>query len=406
MPVRARSRIQTFLLWGASALIVIGAVALFRADLGTGAGPGGERESAAVAVEVEPVERRDLKDVRRFDGNLEANVRYELAPKVTGELRSLEVRIGDTLEPGDLIARLDDQEVAQEVAEAEAGLEVARAQLAESQAALASAERDLNRTRELREREIASAAELEAAEAQVAAERSRVQLARAQIAQQQAALSAAQIRRSFTEIRADWDDGERVVGERFKDPGATVSAGEAILTLLDVSQLRAEAFVTEREYARLMPGQAARLRVEGYPDTDFPAEVARLAPLFSATTRQARVEFTVPNPEGRLRPGMFARLAVEVGRAEDVVTVPREAVIQRGGRSSVFLLKEAEEGPPRVRLVPVETGLRAGGRVEVRPQAEGEAPLSGAVVTLGQHLLADGSRVEVVGEPGNEVAAP
>ncbi|ABM62641.1 efflux RND transporter periplasmic adaptor subunit [Halorhodospira halophila] len=405
MPSRPRTRLQTVLLWVASALILLGAVALFRADLGTG--PTGEgRETAAVAVEVDAVERRDLADVRRFDGNLEAAVRYELAPKVTGELRSLEVRIGDTLEPGDLIARLDDQEVAQEVAEAEAGLEVARAQLAESQAALESAERDLNRTRELRERQIASAAELEAAEAQVAAERSRVQLARAQIAQQQATLSAAQIRRSFTEIRADWDEGERVVGERFKDPGATVSAGEAMLTLLDISELRAEAFVTEREYARLMPGQSARLRVEGYPDTEFEAEVARLAPLFSATLRQARVEFTVPNPEGQLRPGMFARLAVEVGRAEDVRTVPREAVVQRGGQPSVFLLEEGEDAP-RVRLMPVETGLRAEGRIEVRPRDEedGEA-LTGHVVTLGQHLLADGSRVEVVGEQAAEVAAP
>ncbi len=400
---------MTVLIWVVSALVIAAAGYLYYTDLGPQLAEQ-DREPGAVAVEVAPVEQRDLEDVRRLDGALEAASRYDLAPKVTGQLRRLDVRIGDTVAPGDVIARLDGEEAEQEVAEAEAALEVARAQLAESRSALEAAERDLRRTQELRERQIASAAELEAVEAQVAAEQSRVQLAEAQIAQRQAALSAAQIRESFTVIRADWEEeeGERVVGERYKDPGATVSAGEPIVSLLDVSELRAEAFVTEREYARLEPGQQAMLRVDAFPGATFHAEVARLAPLFSATTRQARVELTVPNPDGMLRPGMFARISVGVGRLEDALTVPREAMVRRDGQPSVFRLEPADEegAAPRVRLVAVEPGLRVGDRLAVRTLND-EDDLQGAyVVVLGQHLLGDGTRVELVGEQPDEVAAP
>lgn len=386
--------------WGLTAALVAVAAGVYLIP-DDPAPDGRDRDDPAIAVEAGAVERGALADIRRLDGQLEALARYDAAPKVGGQIRSIAVRMGDTVERGEVIARLDRQEVAQEVAEAEAALEVARAELAETRAALESARRDLARTRELREREIASAAELEAAEAQVAAEESREQLAEARIAQRRASLSAAQVRLSFTEIRADWEEGgdERVVGERYVDPGATVSANEPIVSLLDLSGLRAVTHVTEREYGLLQRGQEAELQVAAYPGETFTAEVKRLAPLFRASTRQARVELTVPNPEGVLRPGMFARLSVEVDRLEDVATVPAEAVVRRGDQHVVFRIdEETVEGETltRAHQVPVRIRLREGGRVAVAP-VEPEASLGERVVTVGQHRIGETAEVTVVG---------
>lgn len=387
--------------WGLTAALVAVAVILYL--MPDDPAPGGrDRADPGIAVEAGAVERRDLADIRRLDGQLEALAQYDVAPKVGGQIRSIAVRMGDTVARGEVIARLDREEVEQEVAEAEAALEVARAELAETRAALASARRDLARTRELREREIASAAELEAAEAQVAAEESREQLAEARIAQRRASLSAARVRLSFTEIRAEWGEGgdERVVGERYVDPGATVSANEPIVSLLDLSELRAVTHVTEREYGVLERGQEAALQVAAYPGATFTAEIRRLAPLFRPTTRQARVELTVPNPEGLLRPGMFARLSVEVDRLEDVATVPAEAVVRRDDQHVVFRIDEeaADDGGSvaYARQVPVRLRLREGGRAAVEP-VDPEAALGERVVTVGQHRIGEEAEVTVVG---------
>ncbi|MCG5547583.1 efflux RND transporter periplasmic adaptor subunit [Halorhodospira halochloris] len=388
--------------WLLSACIAAGAAAIFLIEGGPADGER-DRDGRGVAVEVGTIERRDMRDIRRLDGSLEALSSYEVAPKIGAEIRSVEVRIGDVVEHGDLLARLDQREIEQEVAQAEAELEVARAELAERESTLQNAERELSRTRDLREREIASAADLEAAEAQVAAERSRKQLAEARIAQRQAALSAARIRLSFTEIRADWEggEGERVVGERFIDPGATVSANEPILSLLDLSELRAVTFVSERDYGLISPGQGAQLSVSAYPQASFDAEVVRLAPLFQAGTRQARVELRVPNPQGLLRPGMFTRVSLQVDKIEDALTVPYDAIARRGGRTVIYPVtpEQDEDGEEvlKARQVAVEVGLRSDDRVVVRP-VDGELGEGAQVVTLGQHLIGEQAEVEIVGE--------
>lgn len=379
---------------GVIGVALVGAAwVLLQHDPGPSFERSGAQDLARVPVEAGAVRREDLNDVRALNATLEAAVEYDVAAKIAGQLRRVHVDLGDTVRPGDLIAVLDDSEARQAAAESEAGLEVARARLAETESALESAQRELRRTRELRERRIASEAELEAAEARVRAERSRVRSAEAEIAQRQAALASARVRLSFTEIRAEWDgDTPRVVGQRYVDPGATVSAAQPIVSLLEVDRLRAVTFVTERDYGRLRSGQSARLRVDAHPDRVFDAQVFRLAPRFSPGSRQARVELQVPNDDGELRPGMFARVQVDVGRVDEAVTVPRDAVVRRDGQETVFVIRAGSDGEPdRVEQVAVRTGIRAGNRLQIR-----EPELEGAVVTLGQHLLQDGVAVQVV----------
>ena len=345
-----------------------------------------------VAVTAAPVENRDMRDIARFTGSLTAASRVEITPRVTGRLDRLHVDIGDTVRRGDLLASLETDMFEQELQQARAELAVARASLSEAEASLEAARRALTRTRELRDQRVASQSELDAAETEVQAQAARLELARSQIAQREAALQGAQIRFSYTELRAVWhgDDSERLVAERFADEGSILQANTPLLALVEPHPLRAVVFVTERDYAKLQPGQTVSLTTEAYPGEHFHGVVSRLAPEFRETSRQARVEIHVPNPDLRLRPGMFVEARIQVRHVENATVVPVDALVERDGAPGVFRLEDAEEGA-RARFVPVGTGIRDGTWMEIRTP-----DLEGRVVTLGHHMLSDDSRVQVV----------
>jgi RND family efflux transporter MFP subunit len=356
------------------------------------AGPaGGQGSARAVAVTSAAVDTRDMLEVVRFTGSLVAASRVEITPRVAGRLDRIFVDIGDTVRRGDLLASLDPDVFEQELRQARAELAVATAGLAEAEASLEAARRALTRTRELRAQRVASQSELDAAETEVQAQAARLELSRSQIEQREAALEGAQIRLSYTQLRAVWhgEDSERLVAERFADEGSILQANSPVLALVEPDPLRAVVFVTERDYARLQPGQEVALTTEAYPGERFTGTVSRLAPEFRETSRQARVEIGVPNPDRRLRPGMFVEVSIQLRHVEAATTVPVDALVERDGAPGVFLLEDGEQGI-HARFVPVGTGIRDRDRVEIlTPEIEGR------VVTLGHHLLSDGSLVRL-----------
>ena len=162
------------------------------------------------------------------------------------------------------------------------------------------------------------------------------------------------------------------------------------MRIVELDPITAVFFVTERDYARLEVGQQATLGTDAFPGAAFTGSVQRIAPVFSETTRQARVELLVDNPDQRLKPGMFIRATVMLQRIEDAVIVPELALTQRDDRLGVFLV-DSDGKTARWRIV--EPGIRQEGRVQVVGGG-----LSGRVVVLGQQLLDDGSELRIVEE--------
>lgn len=346
-------------------------------------------ELKAVPVEVAPVEHGAIADRRVVSGTLLARSSFVVAPKVAGRIESLEVDLADPVAPGDVVAKLDDDEFQQAVAQAQAELEVARAQLTEAQSALDVAQKEYDRVRELQERQIASVSEHDVAQADLRAKQAQVEVAAAQVQRAEAALASQKVRLGYTDVVATWagDDTKRVVAQRYVDPGATVRANDPIVTIVDLSTVRAVLYVTERDYARLQVGQRAEISTDAFPGETFVGHIARLAPVFEETSRQARVEVDVPNPEGKLKPGMYVRTALVLAEAKDANVVPAAALVKRGEGTGVFAVDAAGE---RVRFVAVRTGITSGERVQVFGDG-----LTDSVVTLGQQLLEDGSIVHV-----------
>jgi RND family efflux transporter MFP subunit len=386
--------------------------------IATSAGKKGERASPPVAVEVAVVRRDTIRDIGVFTGSLVPQSQFVVAPKATGWLKKLLVDIGDRVRRNDVIAVLDDEQFARQVEQAAAELQVAKANAENGASALDLARRDYERVTALREKKIASAAELDTALAQYNTSQTQLKVAQAQVVQKEAALEAARLQLSYTQVRAFWEAGDpnRVVGERFVDEGALVQMNQPIVSILENNPLVAVVFVIERDYPKVSIGQQAIITTDAYPSQTFAGKIRRIAPLVKETSRQARVEIEVPNPDHQLKPGMFVRARVEFATHADATLVPFSAIVRRGGREGVFLLPASGTSGPQaskglspagtlqVRFVPVTAGIVNGETVEVV-----EPALSGSVVTLGNHLLEDGSRVILPQprptEPGPKTAA-
>jgi RND family efflux transporter MFP subunit len=340
-------------------------------------------------VEVSPVERGPIELRRTFSGALAPRAEFVVAPKVSGRVERLTVNISDLVRRGQVVGELDNDEYVQAVAQARADLAVARANLAEARSALEIASRDLERIKTLRQRGVASEAQLDGARANRLAKQVELEVAEAQVMRAESALETANIRLGYTRITAGWSGGdeERVVAERFVDEGETVSANTPLLRIVELHPITGVVFVTERDYARLQPGQKVMLQTDAFPGEEFPGRIERIAPVFRQETRQARVELAVDNAGRRLKPGMFIRATVVLEQLADAVIVPEQALTRRGDRTGIFLVSEDGHS---VHWREVTIGIRDGERV----QLEGEN-LVGRVVTLGQQLLEDGSAISI-----------
>jgi RND family efflux transporter MFP subunit len=362
-------------------------------DMSSREGKGGSR---AVPVELAPIQRGPIERRRTFSGTLEPHGELVVAPKIAGRIEELAVDLADTVTRGQVVARLDNAERLQAVAQAEADRAVARANLAEAKSLLAIAERELERVDKLRDRGVSSESQRDLAKADQLAKQAHLAVTEAQVTRSQAALATARIRLGYTEVAARWRGRgeERVVAERHVEEGETVSPNEPLYRLVDLDPIKGLIFVTEGDYALLAPGQEAELRTDAFPGEVFRGQIARIAPVFREATRQARVELEVENPDLRLKPGMFIRATLVLERLAEATIVPAQALITRDGQEGVFVL--ASDGKS-VAWRPVEPGVRQ----DDRAQVTGEG-LVGQVVTLGQHLLDEGSAVSLTeAERGN-----
>jgi RND family efflux transporter MFP subunit len=338
---------------------------------------GGRRGSGRpIPVGVAPIRRGPIELRRTFVGALEAPAAFAVAPKVGGRIKRLELDLGDPVPRGRVVAWLDDDEFVQSVAQAEADLAVANASVVEAESALAIAVRALQRVETLRERGVASDQQLDVARADEQAKRARRSVAEAQVKRAEAALEAARIRLSYTKVTADWTGGddERVVAERHAEPGDNLAANAPILTVVELDPLHAALSVTERDFARLRPGQTATLTTDAYPDETFRGTIVRIAPVFREATRQARVELTVPNSGQRLKPGLFVRASLVLDRIEEA-TLPGRGPPRLGPR------RDARAAPGRRRLARLGHGFRRGRGVSL-PSLSVRRPVFTSMVTL------------------------
>jgi RND family efflux transporter MFP subunit len=400
----------------AAILLAAGLVLLLGAGCGrSGAQQAAERE--AVTVRTEAVSTGAIRETISFSGEVAAGSEIQVVPKTAGRITRVAVAVGQEVEKGDLLVQLEAEELALAVSQAEAALEMARANLksvkaggtlAQLQATARQAEAGyLNagstlERMELLYREGAIALQqLETArlQAQVAESQyslaseqlavfergeGQVQVLAAQVRQAEAGLEIARLNLSRAQIVAPVAGRVQAVNA---ETGNMASPAMPVITMLGPEGVTVTARLTEKSVVQFSPGKQVEVEVPA-ADVTLSGKVQEISPGAVTGARAFLVKIRVAETEA-LRPGMFARVRLPVAENPEALLVPRASVLEREGRYFVFTLKEG-----RAIRREVTIGLQDEKFTEV---VDGVA-LGEAVITAGQQFLEDGAPVRLEGE--------
>lgn len=337
-------------------------------------------------VTVARVETRSVQRSVETVGSLLAWEESLVKAEVAGTLDKLSADLGDRVKVGQILATLDAREFRLQVQQSEAGLRMARETEARTRAEQEEAKANAERAEELYRRELIAAQERDRWRTQYRVAQALAQSSAADIQRMEAALGVARKKLQDATIRAPISGA---VAKRHVNVGEFVKDGAALFTLVVTDPLKYVGTVPERYAPDLRVGQSVQLGLDAYPGQTFSGQVTRVAPAVDVQTRGLSLEARVPNPDGRLRPGFFAKGAVLTRKDETVTFVPAEAVSYFVGINKVFVVTD---GKAQERLV--KPGSRQGGWVEI---VEGvKAGETVAITNLAQ--LFNGAPVTVVGK--------
>ncbi len=343
---------------------------------------GGERKPLPVTVA--RVETRAVQRSVETVGSLLAWDESQVRVEINGRVDRLLADLGDRVKAGQVLVTLDAREYRFQAEQAEASLRMGRETQARVTAEQEEAKANLERAEELYRRELISAQERDRWRTQYRVTQALTQLNAADIQRLEAALEAARKKLQDTTIRAPIGGA---IAKRHVNLGEFVKDGTPLLTLVVSDPLKYTGTVPERFAPEVRVGQTLQLSVEAHPGQTFAGQVTRVAPAVDVQTRSLALEARVPNPDGRLRPGFFAKGAVLTRTDQAVTFVPAEAVTYFVGITKVFVVTD---GKAEERLV--KPGARQGAWIEIL-----EGVTAGeAVATTNLPQLFNGVRVTVV----------
>lgn len=320
-------------------------------------GPGGGMPP--MAVEAVTVKSEPLQAGLTAVGTLRADEAVVMRPEISGRIVTLHFQDGQRVQAGEPLVSLD--------------ASVPQADLLEAQANLENARRANERAADLGGRQLLSRSDVDTARAQLGVSEARVASARAQLGK--------------TRITAPFAG---VLGLREVSVGEVVSPGQALVNLVRLDPMEVDFSVPESALGLVAPGQPLSLDVDAFPGERFTGTVSAVDPVIDPNSRSARVRAHVPNPDYRLRPGLFARLQLGSASAGNAILIPESALLQEGDTRYVYVVREGKAVRANIR-----TGTRVPGRIVVTEGlVEGDV-----VITAGQAkpMMFEGAAVQVVG---------
>jgi RND family efflux transporter MFP subunit len=368
------------------------------------------KDAAPQPVVVARVESHELRRAIDVVGTLAADEEVTVSSEVEGRVLRIAADLGDRVRTGQALVVLDPEKLQYRLDQQRAtlGRAMARYGVADLSQALPPIERTpdvqraaaeleqaaqaFRRASELHGRALLAQQQMDDADAMLKAKKAAYESAlqgsrnlRADIDSERANLKLAEAAVRDGTIRAPFD---AYVQKRLVSPGEFVKAQTAVMSLVKIDPLKLVAEVPEKMAPWVKVGQSLTLVVEAMPGAGVSGQIARLSPAVNPQTRAFPIEGRVPNPDGRLKPGGFARVHIVTDLVEHVLTVPAAALQYRYGVNRVFVVKG-----DRVRATEIKIGDRLGDRVEVVSGVAAGEPIAATDV----EKLVDG--VAVTGQP-------
>jgi RND family efflux transporter MFP subunit len=360
---------------------------------GGGFGPGGfgggSMPRVPMTVELGPVKKGDLSAHLVVVGNLIGEQTVDVAPKTSGRVERVFVQLGDRVRRNQVLAKIEDREIVEQVRQAVASQEVSKATIRQREADLRVAEVNFERSKNLYTRQLLAKQALDDAESRYLAAQAQLDLSKAQQTQTDARLEELQINLQNTSVTSPVDG---FVGKRNVDAGAMVSQNSPIASVVDISRLRMVANIIEKDLRMVTVGDTADVEVDAYPGETFNGHIARVAPVLDPSTRTASMEVEVPNANFKLKPGMYARVNLTVEERKGVLVAPKNAVIDFESKRGVWIPSEDNHA----KFVAVELGIEDSDHVEIRSGLkEGDR-----IVTTGAAAVKNNDQLIIAGADG------
>jgi len=315
-----------------------------------------EEETPPVPVETAAPVRGDIYATYSGTAPIEAFAEADVVAKVEGEVRELLVEEGDSVSKNQALARLDGDRL--------------RLELNESKARLQKLQRDFERNDELKSKGLISEGDYEKLQYDLQA--------------LQASYNLASLELDYTQIRAPI---EGVISQRYIKLGNTIKVGDPVFRVTSLNPLVAYMFVPEREFRQIAADQPVYISIDALDGAPVVASVTRVSPIVDPETGTFKITIEIRDSGDLIKPGMFGRMNIVYDKHENALQVPRSAISERAGESSVFVV----ENDTGIRKT-VTTGFSDGGMIEVTSGlTDGEQ-----VITIGHIGLKNEAKVVVI----------
>jgi macrolide-specific efflux system membrane fusion protein len=342
-------------------------IALLIAGSGVAAWRNYHHDRQQVSYQTETAKRRDIAAAVQATGVIRAQTGAEVkvGARISGRVERLYANIGDMVQKGQLIARLEQVDLQAKVEEARMNLRVAAANLE-------LAQKNIQRQQNLYAKDFVARDKVDVAERDV-------KTAQAQVDQLRAAIRFNETQLSYANIYAPISG---VIAAVTTQQGETVSASSlnvpTFVTIVDLNRLEIYAYVDETDIGKIKPGLAATFTVDSFPEKDFSGQVSAIYP--KATIQDNVVYYvtliTIDNSEGKLKPDMTVSATILLDKRSQVLAVPNRAIKREGGKKVVEVLENGRAVPKTIR-----TGWKDGGYTEVLAGVkEGDPVITGEAV--------------------------
>ncbi|MBW2652368.1 MAG: efflux RND transporter periplasmic adaptor subunit [Deltaproteobacteria bacterium] len=326
-------------------------------------------EAIATMVEVETISTRNILEFIESNGIVKAWQEAEISPEVSGKVKTIHAEVGDYLESGDPIIKLDDELLKLKVRKA-------RALVTQLEGHYLTSTRDIARKEALFQDGVISELDLDLAKAKEKADRGLLEGAQVSLKIAQRDLRESTIRSPI----------KGTLAERLIDIGTTVSPQMEVASVVDASKVRIRIGVSEKEIHKIKKGQGVKVHLDAFPQEEYQGTVFSVGTKANENSLTFPVEVeTINNREPKLKPGMVARLKIQTGNHSQVVVIPQEFILNEEGNLFVFVIQDSV-----AHKVKINTGSIINSEVIVE---EGLSP-GDLLITVGSHTITEGTRVK------------
>lgn len=343
-------------------------------------------QQGPVSVDVAPVERRAVELTQPLVAGVEPVTRSTLAAELPGLVAERSFEEGQKLEKGAVLARMKTDLLQAQLNAAEATRVTAEANIAMARAEAENAAGELERNQQLMKNKVGSEKELREAATALRVADSTVKAKIAEMDEKAAEVARLQLMIDKSQVQTPISG---VVSKRHVEVGQWVKEGDAVADIVQLDPLWVRVNVPENVVARLTKGDEARITIDALGGETLTGKVDQILPEADPTTRTFQVKLLLPNPDGSVRPGFFAR-ATLLSKSKSQLVVPKDAVVQRGTSAHVVAMREG-----KAVVVPVKRGAAEGAMVAVA----GELTEKDQVVIRGNEALRGGEDLVPTGAP-------